>query len=167
MRLSEIIEEFGRVIFEIDAAEGEVVPEIESQLAECESALADKVEAIERLVESLNATARAERDRAGRIVDHARALENRASRVHAWALGELEAAGLDKYETDSFKLAKRKNPPRLEIVDEALLKTSLRLMLPDAIRVVEEIDKRAVLAFAKTAVCPGAEVVSGHHWRVQ
>jgi hypothetical protein len=166
--LTEILADYARIMLDVDAAEGEVTDDIADRLAAAEGDLTDKVERIERLCESLTATARAVRDRAARQVDHARAMEARAERIHGWAVQQLELAGLSKFDAGDFQLARRASPPRLNVIEQDMLRSWLLDNHPETVKIVEEIDKRAVLALAKEAggEIPGAEVVRGTHWRV-
>lgn len=165
-KLSEILAEYGRILIEIDAADGEIEVDIAAQLNACEDALDVKIESIERLCESLGATADAVRKRAQAAMERARAMEAKAARIHSWALEQLEAAGLDKFAAGQYTLARRVNPPRLEIVEHEKLSRWLAENHPEMIRVVEEIDKKAVLTLAKSEPVPGAMIARGHHWRV-
>jgi phage host-nuclease inhibitor protein Gam len=165
--LSEILAEYSSVMLALDAADGEIDADIAPRLSAAEGSLGDKLERIEHVVESLRGKAKSVRERVKALENHARALENRANRIHDWAVGELENAGLEAYETDSYSWHRRLNPPALEIVDEERLKEFLHDFHRDMIKVVESIDKKAVLALAKVeGGLPGAEVVRGSHWRI-
>ena len=166
--LIEILTEYGQVMAALDEAEGVVEDDIAARLSACEGDLHDKVERIEHLVESLAAKAKSVRSRVAALETHARACENRARNLREWVTGELEAAGLDRYETDSFSLKRQKSPPRLDIKDEAALWAFARQYHPEWIRVEEKIDKKAALDAAKSegGELPGVEVVRGLHWRV-
>lgn len=166
--LIEILAEYGSVMAELDAAEGVVEDDIGARLSACEGELADKIERIEHLCEALNGKARSVRVRVAALEAHARACENRAKNIHAWAVGELEAAGIDRFETDSFSLKQQKSPPKLEIRDEMALFDFARQYHPEWIRVEEKLDRKAALDAAKAegGELPGAEVVRGLHWRV-
>jgi hypothetical protein len=167
-RLADIISDYLGVLSEIDAAEGEVTDDVCLSLDACEEALADKIERIEHAVEALTGKAKAVRARVAALEAHARACEAKAKRIHDWAISQLEAAGLDRYETDSFSLKQQKSPPRLEIRDEFALWDFAREFHPEWIKVEEKLDRKAALDAAKAegGALPGADVVRGLHWRV-
>lgn len=168
-KLTDILRRYTAIMFEIDAAEGEIDADIAVELNAAEGDLRDKTERIEHAVESLRSKAASVRERSKALQAHAQALEARAARIHDWVLGELERANLAEFETDSFTLKRRVNPPRLDVTDEVALRTWLQSEHPDLVAIRFEVDKKAVLALAKEALdgkVAGAEVARGHHWRV-
>jgi len=165
--LTDILTRYGAIMLDIDAAEGEVDDEIAARLTEAEGALEDKIERIEALCEALNGKARSVRARVAALEAHARACEGKAQRIHEWATSQLEAAGVDKFETPSYTLSQRKSPPRLEVANEPALISWLRDHRPDLVEIVERIEKRGVLELVKKGeAVPGAGMVRGMHWRV-
>jgi phage host-nuclease inhibitor protein Gam len=167
-RLADILAEYAAIMLDVDAADGELTDDIAARLVECEEELGEKVERIEAFAEAMRGKAVAVRERVKRLEAHARALENRAASAHTWAVGQLEAAGLTRYETDSYSLAQRANPPRLEVRDEAAIMEYAETYHADWVRVVKALDKKAVLDAAKAngGDLPGVAVVRGTHWRV-
>ena len=166
--LGEILSEYSSIMLDLDDTQGEVTDDIAARLSACEGEMADKVERIERMCEALRGKSASVRERVKRLEAHARALENRAASAHAWAIGELEAAGLKAYETDSYSLSQRQSPPRLDVLDEAVIMEHAEEFHPEWIKTVRSLDRKAVLDAAKAngGELPGVEVVRGMHWRV-
>jgi phage host-nuclease inhibitor protein Gam len=168
-KLTDILRDYARIMYDLDAADGEIDADIAVELNACEEDLREKTERIEHLVEALKAKASSVKERAKALQAHAQALEVKAARVHDWVIGELERAGLAEYETDSFSLKRRASPPRLEVTDEEALRRWLQAEHPDLVAIEYRIDKREVFAMAKLTLdgkLTGAEIARGHHWRV-
>lgn len=174
--LSEIVEEFRRVLHTLDDAEGEVLPELEDELRNCEDSLVDKVDRCLWVAKEAEAQARVWADRAKMFTERAKVLNSQADRLEDYVLWAMTTVHVDKLETQNFMVAVQKSPDSVVVDNEeeftkarilegvellwngthpftfSLLKKATLIDLavpPKFIRVKLEVDKRALLAALK------------------
>ena len=166
MNLAEIRQQLLAVLVEIDEAEGVLDDDLESRLTEAEGGMADKVEACVSLAQSFDATAEAEKLRASKIQDHARALANKADRLREWVRGNLEAAGIKEMEAGTYKVKLAKVAPSANVDPVVFMSWANDTGRLDLITVKPAPDptpnKREILAALKRGEdMRGAELITG------
>jgi hypothetical protein len=117
--LSEIIEQFRKVIHSIDDLEGEVTPELEEALTACEDQLTDKVDRCLWVAREAEAQAGVWAERAKTFADRAKVLKNQAARLEDYVLWAMTTAKVDKLKTLNFTASVAQNPLSVTVEDEA------------------------------------------------
>jgi hypothetical protein len=117
--LSEIIEQFRKVIHSIDDLEGEVTPELEEELTACEDQLTDKVDRCLWVAREAEAQAGVWAERAKTFADRAKVLKNQAARLEDYVLWAMTTAKVDKLKTLNFTASVAQNPLSVTVEDEA------------------------------------------------
>lgn len=112
MKLYEIASQYRNIEAMIDAADGEITPEIEATFAEIDDAFAVKAEAIGFLIRERAAEYEAISHEADLLRERARAKEREGDRLRAFLLRNLKVAGKSKLKTVffSFWQAKASRP---------------------------------------------------------
>lgn len=164
--LNEITQAYSDLLLQIDDAEGVVDDDILAELDGAEFDLADKVERCLSLAQSMAATARAEKDRAAKVLDHARAMENASSRLLEWVKVNLEAVGLTKIEAGTYTAKIAKVGPSANVDDMVFMLWAQEQGRDDLITVKPAPDpapnKREILAALKRGdEIKGAELITG------
>jgi len=116
--LSEIIEDFRRVMHSIDALEGEVTPELEDELTSCEEALIDKVDKCLWVAQEAEAQAGVYTERAKSLADRAKVLKNQSKRLEDYVLWAMTVANVSKLNTQNFVASIHRNPASATVEDE-------------------------------------------------
>jgi hypothetical protein len=81
-------------------------------------------------VRNLEALAEQIRAAEAQMAARRKAIEARADRVRQYLLTNMQACGITKIESPWFAISIRKNPPAVEIVDEALIPPELMMTPP-------------------------------------
>lgn len=121
--------------------------------------LETKATNVAAFVRNLEATAAAIHEAEEKMSTRRRAIEARAERIRAYLLAHMQACGITKIECPWFVIARRKNPPSVEIVDEAALPLAFLAQPPPP---PPKPDKRAILeALKRGEDVPGARLAQG------
>lgn len=105
---------------------------------------------------NLEASAAAIKDAEAQMAARRKALENRAARLRAYLLDSMTLAGVDKIESPYFAIAIRKNPPSLEVLDEAQVPTGYFTSPPPP---PPALDRKLILTALKEGVdVPGCRI---------
>jgi hypothetical protein len=79
----------------------------------------------------------------------------------------MEAAGIERVECPLFKLTVKKNPPAVEVLDDALIPRTF-YVLPEPVEPVARLDKKALAKIMKGGeLVPGAKLVQHTRLEVQ
>lgn len=125
--------------------DGELTPEALAKLDSLEMELKDKVDGCCRVMKAFDAQADAYKAEADRLYKHSQMAANQAKRMKEYVDTNLRAIGVEKLETELFKLRYQKNPPSCVVPDGLDPST-----LPEAFKVVKiEPNKRAMIDAAK------------------
>lgn len=116
--LSEIVNDYRRVLHGIDEAEGELTVSLEEELDRAESSLADKVEKCLWVSKEAAAQAAVLKERAKGLEDRSRALKAQEERLKDYVLGSLVSLGLEKIETPHFIATVGQTPWAVSIEDD-------------------------------------------------
>ena len=158
--LADIVQDFLSLLNVMEDADG-VESDLHGELDAVEAELAEKVRAAINVVITLEATATAERERATRVVTHARALEAHATRLRAWVESCLLAANIREMEAGDYrvKLAKR---PASVVLDEPTFLAWAAAERPELLRFRDpEPDKKQIAVALKDGeVLPGAGLLT-------
>lgn len=110
-------------------------------------------------VRNLEALAEQIRQAEAQMAARRKAIESRAERVRQYLLANMQACGITKIECPWFVVAIRKNPPAVEIIDEAQLPERFLVSPPPP---PPKPDKRAILEALKAGEeVPGARLTQG------
>jgi len=115
--LTEIIEDFRKVLHSIDDLDGEVTPELEEQLTAAEGTLKDKVERCLWVSKEALAQAEVYVERARVLEDRARVLKAQKARLEQYVLGALLSLDVRRVETDHFVATVAQTPWAVRIED--------------------------------------------------
>jgi hypothetical protein len=138
------------------ADSGDVPPEqILDTLNALEGDIRDKAIAVAAFTLNLEVTAKAIREAAAAMLERAKRIDGRAESIRAYALFNLQAAGISKIESPWFTLAVRKNPPSVVVDDEAAIPREY-FVTPEP--PPPKLDKAAL----KRAISAGTEVAGAH-----
>lgn len=108
---------------------------------------------------NLEASAAAIKDAEAQMAARRKALENRAARLRAYLLDSMTLAGVEKIESPYFAIAIRKNPPSLEVLDEAQVPTGYFTSPPPP---PPALDRKLILTALKEGVdVPGCRIKQG------
>lgn len=117
--------------------------------------LQDKAVNVAMMARSLEATAEQIKAAEAQMAERRKAIENRAKRLRAYLLENMERTGISKIESPWFALSIRKNPPAV-VIDSANLIPSEYLRIPDPLP--PELDKKRIAEALKA----GREVPGAH-----
>jgi hypothetical protein len=166
--LSEIVEDFRRVLHGIDDLEGEVSPELEAQLNEVEATLTEKVDRCLWVAREAEAQAGVYTERAKALQDRARVLKRQSERLEDYVQWCLMTLNVPKLETPNFVVSIQNSPSSLGLIansEEDLIKilindcdkahqpNPLSFWIydpPTGLRIKVELDKKAILAELKS-----------------
>ncbi len=122
-------------------------------------ALVEKGTNVGFVCRNLEASAAAIKDAEAQMAARRKALENRAARLRAYLLDSMTLAGVDKIESPYFAIAVRKNPPSVEVLDEAQVPAGYFTSPPPPPPVL---DRKLILATLKDGVdIPGCRLKQG------
>lgn len=140
---------------ELDLPEAVVQDTLEGLKGELEV----KATNVAAFVRHLEMTVAAIQEAEERMAARRKALEARAERMRAYLLANMQACGISKIESPWFVIAIRKNPPAVEVVDEAALPERFMVTPPPP---PPKPDKRAMLeALKRGEEVPGARLAHG------
>lgn len=157
MKLYELPARFAEV--EAMLIDGEMTEEVCAKLSFLEETISAKVQACLCVVKNLEARAYARYTEAGRISELGDSDKRNADRLKAYVEKTLISIGIDKLETELFKVSFKLNPPKIVVKDDLDIND-----LPDEwVRIVpesKELDKKKIMAASKDCPLPfGIEVV--------
>lgn len=146
---------------ELDLDEQTVADTLESLGGELEV----KATNVAMFVRGLESTAAAIKDAESMMAARRKAIENRAKRVRQYLLDNMQAAGISKINHPMLALSIAKNPPSVDIFDEAQIPDAYRTDPPPPPRVPDK-------ALIKQAISdgfdvPGARIVQGVSLRIK
>ena len=124
-----------------------------------------KAQSVAMVVRNLEADAEAIAEAAKQMQLRARRLEERADAIKTYLLTNMQATGITKISCKYFTISLRKNPPRVDISDEAAI--------PDRFRVWPDppppaIDRKALLeALKKGEAVPGAGIAQSERVEIR
>lgn len=137
--------------------DGEMTPEAEALLEEHLGNLSDKADGYAVIISELQQDAIKFKAEADRLAARASARLNAAQRLKDRLLAYMGEMGREKLEGALFTIARQKNPPSLEVLDEALVPEQFLRVIPES-RVV---DKKALIAHLKALGSPELHVRDG------
>ncbi|EKP3924251.1 siphovirus Gp157 family protein, partial [Listeria monocytogenes] len=121
----------------------------------------DKSENIVKLIKSLAADAEMAGIEAKRLLKRKQALENNVQNLKNYLQTEMERMEIRKINSTLFTIQIQKNPPSVEIVEEALLKPFFLLQEP-------KIDKKRIAEILKSGEeVKGARLVESESIRIR
>jgi hypothetical protein len=113
--LNDITADYGKMLNYIDDNDGEVQDDLLEQMHYIEDEFSVKVDRILSVVTNLESRAKAEGERATRIMAHKKALLNEAARIKNWVLSNMDVLGIDIVEGENYVAKVAKRPPILEV----------------------------------------------------
>lgn len=121
---------------------------------EGELPIAEKIKSYVFVIKELEANADAAKAEADRIAERSRKFKSRAQLLKDRLLEAMEAAAIQKQEYPEFTVRLQKNPPSLNVIDEALIPKSFYIEQPP------KLDSRGLLKHIKDGnEIKGVEVV--------
>jgi hypothetical protein len=114
-------------------------------------ALEAKAQNVCFFIQNLDTLAASIKDAEQKMAARRKALENRVTQVKDYMLGVMVFNQIDKIESPYFKISVAKNPPAIEVFDEAQVPAEFITQAPPP---PPAVDKAAI----KTAIKDGAEV---------
>ena len=137
---------------------------IEDTLQSIEGAIEDKAVNIVNFIRSLEGDASIIKAEEKRLAERRKALENRVSNIKEYIQGQMEFANLDKIKTPTITIALQKNPPAVNIEDEAKIPAAFITIVPEQ-RIPDK--KRIAEALKGGAEVPGATLTQGKSLRIR
>ena len=121
--------------------------------------LKNKFVSVAQMIDSLEATARAQKVAAKQMTDRANSNLSRAEWLRGYMLDAMKATGMESFETDVMKFGIRKGTGAVQLNSDSLIPDKYK-----TIREVVSIDKKAI---KDDGGCEGAEIVynSKATWR--
>jgi len=117
--LTDIVRELQEITWSIDDNYGEIDDDTELKLDDIEADLSDKVDALLKVSDDMDAKAAVLKDRAKVLTAQSTALSNRAGRIREYIKREFESLNIEKYPLSDFpKLSIRKNNPSVNVTSE-------------------------------------------------
>ena len=114
-KLQDIARDYLGVLLDVDDADGDLDDRLLADLDAVEAEFAEKVERALGLAESFDAKASAEKERAAKTVEHARALSNRAARIREWVLRNMESLDLASVDAGQYRAKIARVAPSLDL----------------------------------------------------
>lgn len=147
--------ELARVNSELIDADGEISPELESQLDSLLPAIAAKAGSCCRWLKNLDGTVDAIDTEIKRLQGRKKALNNLHDRLRDYLKESMEKAELTKYDAGIFTLSLQRNPPRVHILQEEAIAPQYKLTKIDVV-----IDKTLIADSIKAGIAVnGAELM--------
>lgn len=158
MKLYELTDNYNQVLDMIEeGAEG-----LEDTLASIDEAIEQKAENTAKIIKTIEANASVLREEEKRLADRRRALENQVDGMKSFLESELRKAGKDKVKGLILTIAIQKNPPSLNVTDEAKIPTDYFIPQP------AKLDRKTLLSYLKEGnSLDGAEIVQGESLRIR
>lgn len=135
---------------DIEAAHGEISPELALRLDELGTALAKKVDNMAEYIAAIEGRAQAMRDFAKKVEQKAKVNENFAKRLLDYC--DMALGDSDTLEGRLFTMKRVKNPPSVEVLDESVLRGEL----PDAFK--EHVSVTLSKAYVKAMLESGKDI---------
>lgn len=130
---------------------------VNDTLEALEGELEDKAVNVAKFMRNMEATAKAIKEAEAEMARRRKTLENRVNWLKGYLKGSMEYTGISKIECPYFKLSIQKNPPAVNILDEAAIPEQFKEKV-----VSWKIHKTAIKDALKAGdSVPGAELVSG------
>ncbi|TXG20020.1 siphovirus Gp157 family protein [Listeria monocytogenes] len=134
---------------------------VKDTLDELTDSFHDKSENIVKIIKSLAADAEMAGIEAKRLLKRKQALENNVQNLKNYLQTEMERMEIRKINSTLFTIQIQKNPPSVEIVEEALLKPFFLLQEP-------KIDKKRIAEILKSGEeVKGARLVESESIRIR
>lgn len=156
--LNEIIDDYRKVLFEIDDADGELSEDLEKALDAVEAALAEKVDRCLWVMQEAKKNAELYKERAQALSDRAKRANACAERLEDYVHGAMLTAKVPSMDTQNFHVTVAKTNPSLGIqegMDEELISKLTLNNIPDweyelhcltpFVRVKFELNKKGML----------------------
>lgn len=121
-----------------------------------EGQLQEKAVNVAAFLRHLEATAEAIKEAEARMAQRRRAIENRSANLREYLKQSMLATGISRIDSPWFELAIRKNPPAVEIDDEARLPGEFKREVTTI-----KVDRAALKAALKDHDVPGAHLATG------
>lgn len=130
---------------------------VNDTLEALEGELEDKAVNVAKFLRNMEATAKAIKEAEAEMARRRKTLENRVNWLKGYLKGSMEACGISKIECPYFKLSIQKNPPAVNILDEAAIPEQYKEQV-----VTWKIHKTAIKDALKAGdTVPGAELMVG------
>lgn len=135
---------------------------LELQLAEVTSDIKAKAFGIAEVLRSFERRAEDYKREQDRLYAARKVLEFAGERLKAYTLEQMQSMGIDRIDTGVHTVRVQQNPPRVEVVDAALVPGEYQRT-----KVVVEVDKRHILEDVKDGVVvPGVSIERGVSLRI-
>jgi hypothetical protein len=167
--LSEIMDTYRKVLFEIDDAEGVLEDGLEEALTAAEGALVDKVDRVLWVAAEAAKNAELYKERAQALADRGKRLSKESERLKEYVHGTLLTLGVKRLETAHYVATVAESPPSLGVLEgkeeellellsaqEDCFEAPLWVVYqrpPRGLRVKLELDKKALLEDLKKGEC--------------
>lgn len=141
-----------------DAEAGETGSDLAERLDNVETFLTTKIEACAVVVRELESLAGYRKQEADRLRDQAKRLDGAAERLRNRLRDHMLAVGDERVVTPRYTVSLRTNPPRVEVLEEALVPREFVKTV-----ITTSVDKRAILESVKATgeIPDGVNVVRG------
>jgi len=137
---------------------------IEDTLQSIKGAIEDKAVNIVNFIRSLEGDVSIIKAEEKRLAERRKALENRVINIKEYIQGQMEFANLDKIKTPTITIAIQKNPPAVNIEDEAKIPAAFITIVPEQ-HIPDK--KRIAEALKGGAEVPGATLTQGKSLRIR
>lgn len=164
--LNEIVEELRRLLHTADDNQGEILPELEDELRNCEDSLVDKVDRCLWVNKEILAQAEVYAERAKALEDRSRVLKAQAERLKNHVHASMLALGIKTLETPHFRATIAETAGSVVIDDpEKFIAQHLKT---NWVREKYEIDKTVIKNSLQLGFeVPGAKIVKSTSLRVK
>lgn len=153
MKLYEIAQTYQHAFDEMSAIEDLPVEVIQDTLESIEDTFNDKAVALTSIFKNMEADAKAMKEAEESIKERRVAIEKRVNWLKGYLLENMQATGITKISCPYFNISTRKNPPSVQVTDEALIPAKYKTT-----EFITKIDKKAIKS---DGGCPGVEIVQG------
>lgn len=162
-RLLSLADETVEILFLLEEGNGDE-SELVARLEEVEIALAQKVDRCAWTVRDLERLADVRKAEADKLRDQAKRLDGAADRLKSLMLVAMQQTGQQRVETPRFTVRIQRNPPKVEVVDEAAVEPRFLRHIPEK----WEVNKQAIGANYKATgeIPPGVTVTQSDSLRI-
>lgn len=162
--LYELSTELQRVNEAIISEEGIISPSLEVEMDRLLPAITDKASNLAKWVINIDGNIEAIESEINRLKKRKEVNDHLKDRLKAYLKDSMEKAGMDKIDTGIMVLAIQRNPPSVDLVDEAAIPASYKDIIPEQYIISK---KRILEALKAGEEVKGAELKTGTHLRLK
>jgi phage host-nuclease inhibitor protein Gam len=161
--LYEIKEQYEKLGDMLEESQGEITPDISDLMNSIDDQRNGKIDNICRYIRNLETQGAGYINEIQRLKTNLDTSINKINSLKNLISWFFNSQGINKMETDLFKLRIQKNPPSIDVYDPDSIPKEF-----DIVETIHKIDKKTIMEKLKSGEdIPGARIKQGEHLRIQ